>query len=258
MRLGRALRDLRPIGATAVTALAGYLVLLVVALSLGVLVTHVVVGGPLGRMDLEVARWFAHRRTGFRNDLSVVGSYLAETVTVVLVAGVLATVLAIRRLWALCGLLIVSLSLEALVYLASTFFISRNRPAVPRLEDLIVADSFPSGHTAASVVLYGCIGIIAWSVTRRPLLRALALLVVVVVPLIVATSRVYRGMHNPTDVLCGAVIGIGCIVVASFAVRVGESAAYARRDAPAPSEHLISSGANEAGLDTLASSGGNA
>jgi undecaprenyl-diphosphatase len=200
------------------------------ALGLGTLVTQFVVGHELGQDDYEVARWFAERRTGFRNDLSLVGSYFAETVTVLVILAVVLAVFAVRRYWRGFGLLVVSLSLEAMVYVAATYVISRDRPAVPRLEHLIVSDSFPSGHTAASVALYGCVMIVVWDETRNRVLRFLTLALAVAAPLVVATSRVYRGMHNPTDVLSGALIGLGCIAAAWFAVRVGEAAARARRE----------------------------
>lgn len=230
VRLGARLQVLSPVGASLAVAVAGYFVLVAFALMLGTLVTHFVVGRTLGRGDLEVARWFADRRTGFGNDVSVVGSYVAETVTVLAIMAIALTVLAIRRRWPLFGLLVISLSLEATVYLAATYFITRNRPAVPRLENLIVADSFPSGHTAASVALYGSLAIIVCAETRRRLWRVLVLVLAIVAPIIVATSWVYRGMHNPTDVICGALIGAGCIAVSYIAVRTGVAAADSRRE----------------------------
>ena len=47
--------------------------------------THFVVGHGLGRDHLHIARWFADRRTPTWNDLSVVGSYFAERVTVLVI-----------------------------------------------------------------------------------------------------------------------------------------------------------------------------
>ena len=78
-------------------------------------------------------------------------------------------VLAWHRCWPQCALIVVTMLVEAGVYLVATYFVSRNRPAVPRLEDLINSDSFPSGHTAASVALYGSLAIVVWSLTRKAL-----------------------------------------------------------------------------------------
>ena len=138
-------------------------------------------------------------------------------------------VLAFKRAWPQCGLLVIAMAAEGGVYVTATYVISRNRPAVPRLEDLIQADSYPSGHTAASMALYGSLCIIVWSLTRNRVWRALFLALAIVGPLIVATSRVYRGMHNATDVICGLLIGAGCITVAYIAVRAGLAAAHRRR-----------------------------
>jgi membrane-associated phospholipid phosphatase len=228
-RLGARLEVLQPVGATLAVSLAGYVILAAFALALGVLVTEVVVGGSLGRGDLDIARWFAERRTPFRDDLSLVGSYLAETVTVLGVMAIALIVLAVRRRWSLFGFLVVTMALEGGVYAVATFAISRNRPPVARLEDLIVADSFPSGHTAAAVALYGSLAIVVWAETRSRAWRTLAIVLAVLGPIIVATSRIYRGMHNPTDVICGALIGMGCIAVGYLAVRTGVSVARERR-----------------------------
>jgi undecaprenyl-diphosphatase len=50
----------------------------------------------------------------------------------------------------------------------------------------------------------------------------------VAIPLLVALSRMYRGMHHPTDVAAGALWGVGSILVAIMAARAA-TAAQARR-----------------------------
>jgi undecaprenyl-diphosphatase len=102
---------------------------------------------------------------------------------------------------------------------------------VPRLEDLIVSDSYPSGHTAAAVALYGSLAVIVWSLTEKRVWRALILVLAILAPVAVATGRVYRGMHNVSDVVCGALLGALCIVVGYVAVRAGLGAATRRREA---------------------------
>jgi undecaprenyl-diphosphatase len=223
-----------PILATGVVGFLAWVVLALLTLGLGALVTHFVVGHTLGRGDLDVARWFAARRTDTWNTLSHVGSYLAETVTVFVVLAVALCMLAARRAWPQCGLLIVTMAAEGGVYLSATYFITRHRPEVPRLEDLIVADSYPSGHTAAAMALYGSLCIVVWSLTRMKLWRGLFLALAVACPLIVAASRVYRGMHNVSDVVCGLLIGYGCIMVGYVAVRAGLGVVHERTVAGAP------------------------
>jgi len=228
-----------PLVATAAVAALGYLVLAVCALALGALVTNLVVGHSLGHGDADVARWFAERRTPTWNDLSLVGSYLAETVTVFAVAGIAVVILAWHRCWPQCALIVVTMLVEAGVYLVATYFVTRNRPAVPRLEELINSDSFPSGHTAAAVALYGSLAIVVWSLTRKAVWRGLFLFLAVAAPVIVATSRLYRGMHNVTDVVCGALLGAGCIVVGYVAVRAGMEVAHERRVQDTPQDGLL-------------------
>ena len=226
-----------PVVATVGIAILGLLVLAVLALAMGALVTQYVVGHSLGRGDHDVAQWFADHRTPTWNDLSVVGSYVAETVTVLVVLAIALVALALRRDWPQFGMLVVSLSVEASVYLVATYFVTRNRPAVPRLEHLIVADSYPSGHTAAAVALYGSLAVVVWSLTASRWWRSVTIALAFLAPIIVATARVYRGMHNPTDVMCGAVIGAGCVVVGYLSVRAGMLEAHARRvdrEAPRP------------------------
>ncbi len=207
----------------------GWLVLAALAIGLGALVTHFVVGHSLGHGDLDVARWFAERRTDTWNSLSKVGSYFGETITVFAVIAIALVVLGIKRAWPQFGLLAIAMASEGGVYVTATYVISRNRPAVPRLEDLIVADSYPSGHTAAAMALYGSLCIIVWSLSRSRVWREVFLALTIVGPLIVATSRVYRGMHNATDVICGLLIGAGCITVGYVAVRAGLAAAHRQR-----------------------------
>jgi membrane-associated phospholipid phosphatase len=228
-RLGEALRGLHPIVGALLVATFAFTAVATVAVLLGALVERWVVHGAIGRTDLDIARWLAERRTPTRNDLSVVGSYLAETVTVVALVVVVAAVLALRRRWWLAAFVIVSLCLEALVYLVATFVIVRDRPAVPRLEHLIVSDSFPSGHTAAAAAIYGSIAVVVWVTTTSRLGRSVFLGIAVLFPVLVALSRVYRGMHNPSDVVCGALLGAGCIAGGWFASGAGAELAARRR-----------------------------
>ena len=85
------------------------------------------------------------------------------------------------------------------------------------IESAPPTSSFPSGHTAAAVCLYGAIAIITVSTSRRTWLRAAAVLVAVLAPGCVAFARLYRGMHYPSDVACGALLA-ACWLVAAWLI----------------------------------------
>jgi membrane-associated phospholipid phosphatase len=102
--------------------------------------------------------------------------------------------------------------------------IHRERPAVPRLDHLPVDASYYSGHTAASVAVYCGVALLITSRIRSTTVTSLCWIVAIAIPLLVALSRMYRGMHHPTDVAAGMLVGIGSLVVAIAATRAAKAA----------------------------------
>jgi undecaprenyl-diphosphatase len=158
-----------------------------------------------------------------------VGSGLAETLTVVTVGLILTGFLVVKRAWPAAGLVVLSLVLEITAYLAVTNVVHRQRPFVQQLEVRREGASFPSGHTAAAVVLYFLIAVVVTMYVSNALARRIAWAAVVVVPIIVAFCRIYRGMHHPTDAVAGVLMGAGCVAVALLAVRTAVVVANDRR-----------------------------
>ena len=95
------------------------------------------------------------------------------------------------------------------------------RPLVKHLDVAPPTSSFPSGHTAAAVALYGAWALLAWQRSRSALLRGLLTLLATAVPIAVALSRMCRGMHDPTDVLAGVQVGTGWLTVTVCGIRLG-------------------------------------
>jgi undecaprenyl-diphosphatase len=113
----------------------------------------------------------------------------------------------------------------------TTLVIHRDRPQVDRLETLPVDASFPSGHTAASVALFGGLLLLLASRTERMAVKITLWSLAVAVPLFVMWSRTVRGMHHPSDVVAGVLLGIGALVVTLFAARAAGAATERRNRA---------------------------
>ena len=218
---------------TVATAIAGAVVLGAIAVAVGLLLTRELLHGVIGRWDADVTAWLVARRTPARDDLSVIGSALAQSATVVVVIAVALGLLAWKRHWREFGIVAIAIAVEGVTYATATYVVTRHRPRVPRLEDLVVADSYFSGHVAAAVATYGSLAVVVWALTRRRWVRATVVVLAVLLPSIVALSRMYRGMHYASDAVVGALVGLGCIVVALVAVSVGARASTAVEPAPA-------------------------
>ncbi len=83
----------------------------------------------------------------------------------------------------------------------------RPRPElVPQLAE-VHSLSFPSGHAMLSAVIYLTLGALLARFHKRKRERALIMLYAVLVTIMVGVSRVYLGVHWPTDVLAGWALG---------------------------------------------------
>lgn len=68
--------------------------------------------------------------------------------------------------------------------------------------------AFPSGHVQSSTIFYGFLAYLLWQRVQRPWLRRLGVGVMLTMIALVGISRVYLGVHWPSDVAGGYVIGI--------------------------------------------------
>jgi undecaprenyl-diphosphatase len=84
-------------------------------------------------------------------------------------------------------------------------FVQRPRPVGWIVEDSLY--SFPSAHSALSVYLFGMVAYLFATRIKQPIVRKAVFSVLFIIPLIIAFTRLYLGMHFLSDVLAGLFLG---------------------------------------------------
>ncbi|MEP6892417.1 MAG: phosphatase PAP2 family protein [Gaiellaceae bacterium] len=209
--------------------IAGYVALAALSIGLGFVVTKLVLSvGGIARADTHVETWLASHRSSGRTEASLIGSIVAGGVVLPIVVAVALVVFAIFRRWRIAVFVLVALLVESGTYRATTIFVHRHRPRVPRLEGLDPNASYPSGHTAASIAVYVGLVLLLTSRVRNRAVRVVTWAIAVAIPPLVGLARMYRGMHHPLDVVAGGLVGIAALVVVVFAARAAGVAAERR------------------------------
>jgi membrane-associated phospholipid phosphatase len=180
----------------------------------GYLLTHQLRGTAFERWDASANRWLAAHRTPTWNTVTHWLTYCAETLTVVGIGLVFFIGLRIvLGRWRESMFLAAALAGEVTIFVLTALMIDRHRPPVSHLDSAPPTSSFPSGHVAAAITLYGALAVIAVHTGARRWLRTLAIVVALVVPVCVAFARLYRGMHFLTDVMGGALLALVWLAV---------------------------------------------
>lgn len=149
-------------------------------------------------------------------DLTALGG--VAVVTLVSVAAALFLWMA-RRPRSLALLLVAVAGGQLLSLLLKRGF-ARPRPDLVPHESFVYTASFPSGHSMMSAVVYLTLGALLARVLPRRRMKALVIACALGATALTGVSRVYLGVHWPTDVLAGWAIGaswaVGCWLVADL------------------------------------------
>jgi len=144
-------------------------------------------------------KWFPEAA----KDITALGSGTNLTIA----TGVLVGFLCLNRRFRASGFLLSSLGSGLLLCQSLKGFFARRRPTVvPHLSNFDPA-SFPSGHSMGAAMVYLTLGSIISRQVTGPAAKAYFLSTALVLAIIVGLSRIYLGVHYPSDVLAGWAAG---------------------------------------------------
>lgn len=114
-------------------------------------------------------------------------------------------------------LMVVSVGGGLLLSLVLKYGFDRPRPDLVPHGSYVMTASFPSGHSMLSAVIFLTLGGLLAEYTKKRRLKIYVLSLSVVLTLLVGLSRVYLGVHWPTDVLAGWTAGASWALLCWFA-----------------------------------------
>jgi undecaprenyl-diphosphatase len=146
-------------------------------------------------------------------DVSALGGVTVLTLLTVTVAGFCGLIGNWRAMWTVLAAAAGGQTLSSLL----KYLLSRQRPeVVPHFVDVSSA-SFPSGHAMVSAAVYLTLGILLAEFVERRCLKTYLIGVAIVLTVVIGASRVYLGVHYPTDVLAGWTAGAMWAVLCGYA-----------------------------------------
>jgi len=133
---------------------------------------------------------------------------LCNTITVIIFVIILVIFLERKSMWKLLITVISTVSVNQLL----KHTIRRIRPDHIRLIEE-KGFSFPSGHSMTSIALYGILIYLVYKYIKNKILKIILIVLLTLLILGIGISRIYLGVHYPSDVLAGFFLSSSIIIL---------------------------------------------
>jgi membrane-associated phospholipid phosphatase len=191
----------------------GMAVLLLAMFVFGHIAEDVVTGDSSLLLDARAMHWLdAHDSPALTTFFLFITNW-HDTVGILVMTALLAGWMAWKRDWTWVLRVLLSVPLGMLLNVLLKNIFQRHRPSFDHPILTLVSYSFPSGHAAAATLFYGVLAAYLLTLTRRAWHLPVVLAAVCMVAL-VALSRVYLGVHYPSDVLAAMASSTAWLAIA--------------------------------------------
>ena len=170
---------------------------------------EVVQEGATERFDEAVLHWMADRQTPLMQKVMFEITLLGTGIVLMTMVTVAALFLWLSNHRFSALLLVIATWGGVLInaLLKTTF--NRPRPQVFEWGAQVLTSSFPSGHAMSATIAYGTVAYLAARLHTRRWARWLTISVAGLIIVLICLSRLYLGVHYPSDVIAGMLMGLG-------------------------------------------------
>jgi len=198
-------------------------------------IAEIVTAGKTQAFDEAVLRFLAAHRTRLFDGAMLEITALGTGLVVMMIVGVSALFLSLTRHRYSALLLLIATGGGVVLNQVLKNFFDRPRPHVVVWGTHASSSSFPSGHAMSATIVYSTVAYLAGRLARRKWERIIVGLLATIVIVAISASRLYLGVHYPTDVVAGAVVGLAW---AAFCMATLETIQkFSKRAAPEIQKH---------------------
>lgn len=163
--------------------------------------------GATQQFDDAILRWMAAHQIPWLRVVMLQVTALGTGVVVMMVVAVAALFLWLTRHRHSATLLLVTTSVGIVINSLLKDAFHRQRPSIFAWGTEVFSSSFPSGHAMSAAIVYGTVAYLAARLQRRHWARVATAVVAALLIALIALSRIYLGVHYPSDTLAGMAIG---------------------------------------------------
>lgn len=173
-----------------------------------VALAKVVLEGATTPTDDAILQWFARHRTPILTAVALQVTQLGTGIVLWMLMLVSAAFLWLTNHRYSAGLLFVGILGASILNVALKDVFLRPRPSSVHPLTIVGSASFPSGHAMVSFVAYAAVALLVSRLESGAALRAVTWLLTLLLIGAIGLSRVYLGVHYPSDVVAGYLAGL--------------------------------------------------
>jgi undecaprenyl-diphosphatase len=188
--------------------LVGGLIVAIIGTAVFVTLASNVRSGSTQAFDESVIRWLAAHHTNTLDTIMVEITALGTGIVVMMIVAVAALFLVLTK--HKYSVILLFASAVGGIVLNGVLKLGFNRPRPSLFAPLVhaVGSSFPSGHAMNAAIVYTTLAYLAARLHKRGWARWFVMTAAFIVIALISFSRMYLGVHYPSDVLAGIIVGL--------------------------------------------------